>query len=108
MMGVRTLGGVTTIAVLYGFFSGVFIALPPVCFVRLTKDKSKIGTRIGMGFSLLGFGVLAGGPAGGAILDSDSRASHLEWDNLWIYGGCMSAGAGVSMCMLGQGMTSNR
>jgi hypothetical protein len=37
MLGVKTVGGIVTIAVLFGFFSGVFIALPPVCFAALTK-----------------------------------------------------------------------
>ena len=72
-------------ALLFGFFSGIFIALPPVLFVALTKDKSKIGTRMGMGFAMIGLGVLCGGPGGGGILGNDSR--NLEWTGVWVYAG---------------------
>ncbi|OAA41723.1 Major facilitator superfamily domain, general substrate transporter [Metarhizium rileyi] len=80
LLAVNSLGGITTIAVLYGFFSGVFIAIPGVCFVKLTEDKSKLGTRIGMGFAAFGFGVLAGGPGGGVILGT--HRADLHWDSI--------------------------
>jgi len=79
---------VTTL--LFGFFSGIFIALPPVLFVALTADKSKLGTRIGMGFALLGLGVLAGGPGGGGIL-GDSN----DWTGVWVYGGVTLIASGT-------------
>lgn len=44
MIAVRNAGGLIVEALLFGFFSGIFIALPPVLFVALTKDKSKVGT----------------------------------------------------------------
>jgi MFS family permease len=93
MLSVKTLGGILPIAILYGFFSGVFIALPGVCFVELTADKSKIGTRIGMGFAMFGFGVLAGGPGGGSIVGNN--VIDLHWQNLWIYGACTMMASGV-------------
>ncbi|KAH0026471.1 MFS general substrate transporter, partial [Aureobasidium melanogenum] len=89
MIAVDGLGSIVTLAVLFGFFSGVFIALPPVCFVALTADKSKIGSRIGMAFAFMGFGTLAGGPGGGAILQN--YGPHLQWTGLWIYGGVSCA-----------------
>lgn len=89
----NSVGGLVVCALLFGFFSGIFIALPPVIFVRLTKDKSKIGTRIGMGFAMLGAGVLAGGPGAGGILGTNEK--NLHWTSTWIYGGvtCLAAGA---------------
>lgn len=98
MIGVTSLAGIVIITLLYGFFSGVFIALPPVCFVRLTEDKSKVGTRMGMGFAFVGFGVLAGGPGGGRILGTD--LAHLQWTELWVYGGTMTVGSGLLLCVL--------
>ncbi|KAI1085463.1 MFS general substrate transporter [Whalleya microplaca] len=92
MIAAHTRGSVITIAVLAGFFSGVFIAMPPVCFVPLTKDKSKIGTRIGMGFGIIGLGVLVGGPGAGSILQ---RSDPLNWAGLWGFGGAMSTAAGL-------------
>ncbi|KAJ5727398.1 hypothetical protein N7493_005218 [Penicillium malachiteum] len=54
--------GIICTAIFTGFSSGIFIATPPLLFVALTKGKSKIGTRMGMAFTLLGLGVLTGGP----------------------------------------------
>ncbi|KAK3695698.1 major facilitator superfamily transporter monocarboxylate [Podospora appendiculata] len=98
MIGVKSLAGVVIVTLLYGFFSGVFIALPPVVFVRLTKDKSKVGTRMGMGFATLGFGVLTGGPGGGSVLGTD--AADLHWTNLWVFGGTCAIGSGLLMVAL--------
>lgn len=92
MMAVTSEAGVIVIAVLTGFFSGVFIAIPPVCFVRLTKDKTKIGTRIGMGYGMVAFGALSGGPGGGAIL---GQIDPLKWTHLWAFGGVMATASGV-------------
>lgn len=92
MITVTTQAGIITIAVLGGLFSGVFIAMPPVCFVALTKDKSKIGTRIGMGYAMIGFGALAGGPGGGSILGEEGV---LNWTGLWTFGGVASLVSGV-------------
>lgn len=87
MIAVTAEAGLIVEAIMLGFFTGVFIALPPVLFVALTKDRTKIGTRIGMGFGILGFGVLAGGPGGGAILGNDPQ--NLNWTGLWVYAGVM-------------------
>ena len=97
MLAVKSVGGIVTVAVLSGFFSGIFIAMPPVCFVALTKDKTKIGTRIGMGFSVIAFGVLAGGPGGGAIL---GQVAPLNWRGLWTFGGVTPLVAAVCYCGL--------
>ncbi|KAI4738773.1 putative MFS monocarboxylate transporter [Aureobasidium sp. EXF-12298] len=89
MIAVDGLGSIVALAVLFGFFSGVFIALPPVCLVALIADKSRIGSRIGMAFAFMGFGTLAGGPGGGAILQN--YGPKLQWTGLWIYGGVACA-----------------
>lgn len=67
-------------------------------FVALTPDKSKIGTRIGMGFAILGAGVLAGGPGGGAILQRRGEgAGDLDWTGTWVYGGLCPLVSGLIM-----------
>ncbi|EME48913.1 hypothetical protein DOTSEDRAFT_162812 [Dothistroma septosporum NZE10] len=93
MIAVRNAGGLIVEALLFGFFSGIFVALPPVLFVTLTADKSKVGTRIGMGFGMVALGVLAGGPGGGGILGNDDH--NLHWTSTWIYAGvtCLAASA---------------
>ncbi|MCJ1458806.1 hypothetical protein MMC28_009180 [Mycoblastus sanguinarius] len=92
MIAVRTEAAIIVVVILVGCFSGVFIAMPPVCFVALTKDKTKIGTRIGMGYGIIGFGMLAGGPGGGSIL---STVDPLNWSGLWAFGGGSACVAGL-------------
>ncbi|KAK0654740.1 major facilitator superfamily transporter monocarboxylate [Cercophora newfieldiana] len=106
LISMPSLAGIVIITLLYGFFSGVFIALPPVCFVRLTEDKRKVGTRMGMGFATLGFGVLAGGPGGGAILGKEQ--GNQQWTELWVYGGTMAVGSGVLLLALRMYLTKGK
>lgn len=99
-MAVVNTGGIVVLTILFGFFSGIFIALPPVLFAALTKDKSKIGTRMGMGFGMVSAGVLCGGPGAGAILGNvtggaAASANSLHWNSLWIYGGVTDLAAGL-------------
>lgn len=97
MLAVTTEAGLIVVAIFSGFFSGALIGLPPLCFLALTKDKSKIGTRIGMGFGMIGFGVLAGGPGGGSILGDHGS---LNWHGLWAFGGVCACVAGLMYAAL--------
>ena len=92
MIGVHNVGGVVVMALLFGFFSGVFIALPPLLFVALTQDKSKIGTRMGMGFAVVGLGAFIGGPGAGAILGT---GEDMQWTGVWVFGGIANITAGL-------------
>ncbi|KAK5136270.1 hypothetical protein LTR08_003877 [Meristemomyces frigidus] len=100
-LAVHNTGGLVVNILAFGFFSGIFIALPPVVFVGLTKDKSRIGTRIGMGMAMFGLGVLAGGPGGGGILQRNgSENSELDWTGTWVFGGVCSLASGVVFLIL--------
>jgi hypothetical protein len=90
-----TFQGYVLIAIFFGFFSGAFITLPTVVYIILTEDKSRIGTRIGMGFALLGLGILVGGPGGGAVLGPDH-----DWTSTWVFGGVMLLASGVTLTVL--------
>lgn len=92
MIAVKSEAAIIVVALLVGFCSGVFIAMPPVCFIALIKDKSRIGTRVGMGFSIAALGLLIGGPAGGSILGTKDP---LNWAGLWSFGGVSACVAGV-------------
>lgn len=61
--------GLIAFAILYGFFSGAFVSLPPSTITSLSNDLSKVGTRLGMSFGICGIGVLIGSPVGGALLN---------------------------------------
>ena len=68
-IAVHSTGALIAFALLYGFFSGSFVSLPPSTLVALSPDLSKVGTRIGMSFSVSSLGVLVGSPVGGALLN---------------------------------------
>lgn len=91
-MATHTEAGIIAMTAIAGFFLGIFTAMPPVCFAVLIKDKSRIGTRIGMGFAMTSFGLLAGGPGGGAILGS---MEPLHWKSLWAFAGTAASAAGL-------------
>ncbi|CRG82824.1 hypothetical protein PISL3812_00170 [Talaromyces islandicus] len=94
MLGVTNTAGMVVEAIVTGFFSGVIVALPPVCFAMLTQNKALIGTRIGQGFAIGGLGLLIGGPSAGAILGTNDP---LNWTGLWVYGGVAVAVAGFML-----------
>jgi MFS family permease len=68
-IGVHDLAGTIIFAIMYGFFSGGFVSMPPVAIVSLTTDMRKLGTRMGQCFFFSAFGLLCGTPVTGAILD---------------------------------------
>lgn len=72
-MGIHNLGGIIAFAILYGFFSGAIVSLPPTALAALSPDLSRVGTRMGMCFSFAGFGLLLGSPIAGAILKSTGK-----------------------------------
>lgn len=92
LLGVRNAAGMVVETVVTGLFSGVVVALPPVCFRMLTENKSMIGTRTGQGFAIGGLGLLLGGPSAGTILGS---VHPLNWTGLWVYGGVTACVAGL-------------
>ncbi|KAK0647956.1 Aspyridones efflux protein apdF [Lasiodiplodia hormozganensis] len=67
-IAIDSTAGVIVFAVLYGFFSGTFVSLPPTTVVSLSPNLGVVGTRMGMSFSFAGFGILVGNPVAGAIL----------------------------------------
>jgi MFS family permease len=97
MLAVHNEAGMIVEAIITGFFSGVVVALPPVCFAVLTANKAVIGTRIGQGFAIGGLGLLIGGPSAGAILGA---TEPLNWTGLWTYGGVMACVAGLILVVV--------
>ena len=71
-IAIKNTVGIVMFSVLYGFFSGSFVALGAPIVFSLTKDPSTIGTRVGMLTGMCGVGLLIGNPIAGAILDRGS------------------------------------
>ncbi|KAH8700604.1 putative MFS monocarboxylate transporter [Talaromyces proteolyticus] len=62
--------GIIILSLLYGFFSGGFVSLPPVVMMTITSDLRSFGTRLGMSFAICSIALLIGTPIGGAILSN--------------------------------------
>ena len=67
-IGIEDVPGIVVFALLYGFFSGGFVSLPPTCITTLSPHLGVVGTRMGMCFGLTSFGILIGTPVSGALL----------------------------------------
>lgn len=91
LIGTHTIAAVVTISILYGFFSGTFVSLPPACFVLLSPNRGLIGTRMGMGFAIISIGGLIGTPIAGALLNSHG------WVAVWAYAGATASAGPLLM-----------
>ncbi|KAG9199230.1 hypothetical protein B5807_08905 [Epicoccum nigrum] len=67
---VHSEAGLYTWAVCFGFFVAGFQGIFPAVLTTLTKDMSRVGTRNGMGFAIMGVGTLIGPPIAGALIQS--------------------------------------
>ncbi|KAJ7578045.1 major facilitator superfamily domain-containing protein [Mycena floridula] len=68
MFGILNNAGTIMFSLLFGFFSGSFVALLSPMFASLAKNFSEIGARMGLGFTVNGIAVLIGSPVAGALL----------------------------------------
>lgn len=78
-IAVHDTAGVIVFCVFYGFFSGPFISIAGPAIVTLSPNLSILGTRMGMTFTFIGFGVLVGSPIAGAILRDREWAGLQAW-----------------------------
>lgn len=94
-MGIHNLAGVIVFTLIYGVFSGAVVTVASAAIMGLSPDMSRLGTRLGMAFTLSGIAVLVGTPIAGAILGDFTRTR-------WLGGIGYSAGGLVlgTICMV--------
>ncbi|KAI1658635.1 hypothetical protein F4813DRAFT_355781 [Daldinia decipiens] len=92
LLTIRTSAALFVFSVLYGFMTGAFMGLPAAGIASLSPDKSKIGTRLGMTLSFVGFGLLVSNPIAGAILGSEGN-----WVGLIVWCGVLLTASGVCL-----------
>ena len=68
-LGIDNKGGMWVFTLLYGFFSGAIVSLPPTIVAKISPNMGLVGTRMGMCFTFAGLGLLIGNPIAGAILN---------------------------------------
>lgn len=91
--GLRNLGGTVVFALLFGFFNGGVTSLPPSAIVTFTPDLSRLGTRMGMLFFIIGIAVLVGTPIAGAILQNPEDTTR--WKGLIGFGAATMLFGGI-------------
>ncbi|KAK7693165.1 hypothetical protein QCA50_002731 [Cerrena zonata] len=92
-LGVKNVGGEVAFSVVFGLFGGSLVTLLAPVYSSLARDVSEIGARMGIAFTLLGLGGLAGPPIEGALLGS----SNPTWWKPSIYAGVAMACGGTFM-----------
>ena len=70
-MAVSSLSGFTAFVILYGICANAVQTLFPSTLSSLTTDLTKMGTRIGMVFSIGSIACLTGTPIAGALISLD-------------------------------------
>lgn len=92
LIPISSVAALVVFCVLFGFFSGSFVSLPPTIVVVLSlHNRGKIGTRLGMCFAVVSVGMLIGAPIGGVILDARGFTS------VWVFGGVLMVTGGIIM-----------
>ena len=91
-IAIKDQAGLIVFAILYGSCSGLILSLMPTGFPTFVEDKKKIGTNLGMAFSIGAIGVLIGTPISGAILRSSGTFTGLQ-----AFGGSMVVLSGILM-----------
>ena len=66
---VKAMESLITFAIIFGLVNAAVQGIFMGSMTSLTKDLSKIGTRVGMALSVLAFGALCGPPIAGRLVD---------------------------------------
>jgi predicted MFS family arabinose efflux permease len=67
-LGARDYSTLVILSALYGLTSGALVSILPTIPVQLSPDRSVIGNRMGMAFSTISLGALAGTPIAGHMV----------------------------------------
>ncbi|KAF9532831.1 MFS general substrate transporter [Crepidotus variabilis] len=86
----RTKGSLIAVTVLYGYFSGIYISLTTLPLMAM-GETADVGRRIGMFFSIMAVGSLAGPPISGAISSGPGGFAAVGF----YAGSCMLVGVGL-------------
>ncbi|KAG1840777.1 MFS general substrate transporter [Suillus tomentosus] len=86
---------VVVLGMLYGYFSGLNVAMAPPLTATLTPDLSELGARMGICLFAAGFGGLIGAPISGALL-----TSNYTWWIPGLFSGTVSLAAAIMFIVM--------
>lgn len=70
-------------SILWGFLSAALVTLPSATFASICPDLSKLGTRVGMSWSVSSIASLIGSPIAGALLRKHNGHTNFLGVQLW-------------------------
>jgi MFS family permease len=76
---------------LVGFFSAALVTVPSAAFANITPDLSRLGTRLGMSWSVSSIASLIGAPIAGALLRKKDGKTDFIGVQVWS-GACLMVG----------------
>lgn len=76
---------------LLGFFSAALVTVPSAAFANITPDLSRLGTRLGMSWSVSSIATLIGAPIAGALLKKKDGRTDFIGVQVWS-GVCLMVG----------------
>ncbi|KAI4956033.1 hypothetical protein J4E91_000243 [Alternaria rosae] len=80
-------------SILWGFFSAALVTVPSAAFANITPDLSRLGTRLGMSWSVSSIATLIGAPIAGALLKKTDGRTNFIGVQIWS-GACLMVGTG--------------
>ncbi|KAL1796348.1 hypothetical protein ACET3X_004888 [Alternaria dauci] len=78
-------------SILWGFFSAALVTVPSAAFANITPDLSRLGTRLGMSWSVSSIASLIGAPIAGALLKKTNGRTNFIGVQVWS-GVCLMIG----------------
>ncbi|EFQ95565.1 hypothetical protein P3342_011391 [Pyrenophora teres f. teres] len=81
----------TAFSILWGFFSAALVTVPSAVFANIIPDLSRLGTRLGMSWSVSSIATLIGAPIAGALLKKKDGRTDFIGVQVWS-GACLLIG----------------
>ncbi|OAL06077.1 MFS general substrate transporter [Phaeosphaeriaceae sp. SRC1lsM3a] len=78
-------------SILWGFFSAALVTVPSAAFANITPDLSRLGTRLGMSWSVSSIASLIGAPIAGSLLKRTDGRTNFIGVQVWS-GACLLLG----------------
>ncbi|KAJ7906291.1 MFS general substrate transporter [Mycena leptocephala] len=101
VLGIHNSATLVVVSVMYGIFSGAWLALSIGCLASLARNPDEVGARTGIALALGSFGSLGSAPIQGALLTRDF---------LWIRPIAFSASVLIAsaLCFTGMSILASR
>ncbi|KZT61354.1 MFS general substrate transporter [Calocera cornea HHB12733] len=96
LLGIKNVGGLVVVCLLYGFSSGAYVSLMGPMFASMSEQVSEIGLRMGLAFAFLGFSALIGTPIDGALLGS---GPDYDWWKAVLFSGVTMLAGCATLCV---------